>query len=82
MADKKTFYFVDNKKYETEETSLTGAQIKASADIDPSYALFLELKGDDPDEQIADDQYVSMEKDKGPKRFYAVPPATFGSQCQ
>jgi len=82
MSEEKIFYFVDNKKYETEETSLTGAQIKESAGIDPSYGLFLEAKGDEPDKQIADDKYESMEKDKGPKRFYSVPGATFGIKCQ
>ncbi len=82
MSDEKIFYFVDNVKYNTDETSLTGAQIKAEAGIDPTYALFLEAKGDDPDEQVGDGEYQSMEKDKGPKRFYSVPPATFGNQCQ
>ena len=79
MSDEKIFYFVDNVKYDTEDTTLTGSQIKAKVpDLDPSYGLFLESTGDEPDKQIADDESVSLEKDKGPKRFYTVPPATFG----
>lgn len=77
--EEKIFYFVDNVKYETEHTTLTGAQIKAHiSNYDPSYALYLEGPGDDPDQLITDDTSVSLEKEKGPRRFYLVPPATFG----
>lgn len=73
------FYFVDNVKYETEHSSLTGAQIKAQIpNFDPNYGLFLEGPGNEPDQQIADDMSVSLEKDKGPRRFFTVPPTTFG----
>lgn len=75
----KIFFFVDTVKYETDQTTLTGAQIKALIpNFDPSYSLFLEGPGDDPDQPIADDTSVPLEKEKGPKRFYTVPPATFG----
>lgn len=78
MSDK-IFFFVDNVKYETDQTTLTGAQIKALIpNFDPSYSLFLEGPGDDPDQPISDDTSVSLEKEKGPRRFYTVPPATFG----
>jgi hypothetical protein len=59
--------------------ALTGAEIRAFiAGLDPSYALFLEGPGNEPDRQIGDSETVTLEKDKGPKRFYTVPPATFG----
>jgi len=81
-ADKKPpkyEFFVDGNKYETEHASLTGAQIKALIPgFDPTYSLFLEEQGDAPDLQIGDDTSVSLQKDKGPRRFYTVPPATFG----
>ena len=77
--DEKFFYFVDNVRYETDHKSLTGAQIKAKIpNFDPAYSLFLEEPGDDPDRLITDETTVSLEKEKGPRRFYTVPPATFG----
>jgi hypothetical protein len=75
----KIFFFVDNSKYETDQSALTGAQIRAMIpNFDPLYSLFLESPGDDADRPIYDDTSVSLEKEKGPKRFYTVPPATFG----
>ena len=80
MGDK-IFFFVDNEKYETDQTTLTGAQIKALIpDFDSGSGLFLEGPGNDPDKQINDDTSVDLEKDKGPKRFYVVPAAVFGSR--
>jgi hypothetical protein len=76
---KKYFYFVNNEKYESELPALTGAQIKARIpNLEPNTGLSLEGHGNDPDEMIADDQLVSLEKDHGPLRFTLVPPATFG----
>jgi hypothetical protein len=73
------FYFVDHTKYETDQASLTGAQIKARIpNFDHSYSLFLEEHGTGQDQLIADETVVSLEKDKGPRRFFTVPPATFG----
>lgn len=72
-------FFVDNKKYETTKSTLTGAEIKAMIpDFDPSYSLYLEGPGDDPDELIQDSTSVSLDTEKGPRRFYTVPPANFG----
>jgi len=77
--DKGFTFFVDNKKYETPKNTLTGAEIKAMIPgFDPAYSLYLENKGDDPDELILDSTTISLEKEKGPKRFYTVPPANFG----
>ena len=76
----KFFYFVDNVKYEWEHATITGAQIKARIpDFDPTFSLFLENPGPEPDQLIADDTSVSLEKDHGPRRFYTAPPATFGA---
>jgi len=79
MAKEKYFYFVGNDKYETDLPELTGAQIKARVpNLDPTFQLSLEGHGNDPDRLIADDEVVSLEKDKGPVRFTLVPPANFG----
>ena len=75
------FYFVDDVKYETDQETVTGALIKAKIpNFDSSYSLFLEPKGNDPDQLITDEMKVSLQKDHGPLRFHTVPPAAFGLQ--
>jgi len=77
----KLFYFVDGDKYESETELTTGAAIKARLpESKRTYALFLEGHSKNPYTQINDDTTVSLEKDKGPKRFYTVPPETFGCE--
>jgi hypothetical protein len=71
-------FFVDAKQYETEDKSLTGAAIKAKADVPPTYQLFLEEEGDTPDRPISDGEGVNLEGKE--KHFFAVPPATFGNR--
>lgn len=72
-------FFVSGKKYETDQESLTGLQIKARvADWDPSHDLVLEGHGNDPDRIIADGESVPLDKDKGPLRFSSAPKANFG----
>lgn len=73
-------FFVDGVKYESEQSSITGTGIKAKIpNLDPSYLLYMEEPGDEPDKQIQDDSAVSLEFEHGPRRFYTVPPATFGT---
>jgi hypothetical protein len=69
-------FFVDAKRYETAKTALTGAEIKAIANVTPNYQLFLEEEGDKPDRGIGDGEAVSIHERV--KHFFAVPPATFG----
>jgi hypothetical protein len=69
-------FFVDAKRYETAKTALTGAEIKAIANVDPNYQLFLEEEGDKPDKGIGDGEAVGVIERV--KHFFAVPPATFG----
>lgn len=76
---KSYIYFVDGKKYESEHSTLTGLQIKSRLpDFDTTFALMEESRGDEPDRLIKDEETVSLSFDKGPRRFYTVPPATFG----
>jgi len=72
------FFFVDNKKYETERSSLNGGEIKAIAGVPGNYQLFLEAKGNDPDVAISDGESLTI--GTPPLHFYAVPPATFGKK--
>ena len=71
-------FFVDAKKFETESTALTGAEIKAKANVPATYQLFLEEEDDKPDRLISDGESVNLEGK--PKHFVAVPPATFGAK--
>jgi hypothetical protein len=75
---KKYHFFVDGKKYETDQSSLTGADIKNVASVNPAYQLFLEEKGDAPDRPISDLEAVILAEKT--RHFYAVPPATFGKR--
>lgn len=76
---KKYTFFVNGTKYETDQSSLTGLQIKARvADWDQSHDLVLEGHGNDPDRVIRDDEVVELEKEHGPLRFSSVPKANFG----
>lgn len=69
-------FFVDGKRYPTDQTMLSGLQIKTIASVPADYQLFLEEEGDTPDRQISDGEGVHM--DHKEKHFFAVPPATFG----
>jgi len=71
-------YFVDGKEYNSTDSTLTGAQIKARIpDLDPSYQLVLEGRAGQPDKVISDDDSVDLNVHP-PSHFYTVPPATFG----
>jgi hypothetical protein len=72
-------FSVDGRPFETDQPSLTGAQVKAIASIDPSFGLFLESHGNRPDQQIADHQAVDL-SEPGREQLYTVPPATFGGR--
>jgi hypothetical protein len=79
--DEKYSYFVDGVKYDWGQEKVTGAQIRAQLpDSHKTYGLFLEGNGKDPDQKIEDSTVVNLEKEKGPRRFYTVPPATFGAR--
>jgi hypothetical protein len=74
-------YFVDGDKFESDERTLTGAVIKSRLpEAKRGYALWEEGHGGAADRLINDDTTVSLEKEKGPKRFFTVPPATFGRE--
>ena len=70
-------FFVDAKKYETDQTALTGMEIKVKASVAANYQLFLEEEGDEPDKAIPDGEAVNLTERV--KHFFAVPPATFGA---
>lgn len=69
-------FFVDNKKFDTDQPNLSGAAIKTVAAVPGNYQLFLEEHGSGPDRAISDGETVDLHNP--PKHLYAVPPATFG----
>jgi hypothetical protein len=69
-------FFVDAVKYHTDQTALSGAQVKEHANVPPTYQLYLEEEGDKPDKAISDGEFVHMNPPI--KHFFAVPAATFG----
>ena len=71
-------FFVDGKQYETNQRSLTAAEIKNKAGAPAEYQLFLEEEGDTPDKALSDSEAVDLEGKE--KHFFAVPPATFGQR--
>jgi hypothetical protein len=79
MSDSKPanyHFFVDNKKYDTSQSTLTAMEIKTVAAVPSNYQLFLEERGKDPDRGLSDTEAIPL--DNPPKHFFAVPPATFG----
>jgi Multiubiquitin len=56
---KEYHFYVDANRFETDQTALTGAQIKAEANVPSQYQLFLEEEGDRPDRAISDGESVS-----------------------
>lgn len=72
-------FFVGKDRYETDQRTLTAAQIKARVpNAEPGDKLSLEGKGDEPDRLLGDDEVVDLGKDKGPVRLTLVPSASFG----
>jgi len=75
---KEYHFFVDGIRYDVAQSSITGADIKRIANVDPSYQVFLEGDGSAPDQPIADATGVDLTH--GAKHFYTAPPATFGGE--
>lgn len=75
-------YFVDDVRYETDQSSLTGAQIKAKIPNYPAgYVLVLEGEGGQKDKVIADEESVEIAPGHGhgERHFVLQPPANFGT---
>ncbi|QTI78333.1 multiubiquitin domain-containing protein [Roseomonas marmotae] len=72
-------FFVNGARYETDQKTLTGAEIKAMVpNWDATHDLTLEGRGDEPDRAIGDDESVSLGAAHGILRFSSVPKANFG----
>ncbi len=75
----KYHYFLDGVKVDTEQSSITGAEVRAQLPAEKAnYGLFLEAQGNDPDKQVQPTDTFSLEKKT--LRFYSAPPANFGNR--
>lgn len=68
---------VNNKVFQTDQASMTGAEIKALANVPAGYELFLvhDQGGAKPDEQIPSDRRVEL---RSGMKFRAIPPGNQG----
>lgn len=70
-------YFIDGVECGHGSMAVTGSQIKASIpNFNPTFQVFLEGKGGDPDRLIGDSDSVDLAR--GAPKLYSAPPATFG----
>ena len=71
-------FFVGGVRFVVDKPSITGAEIKALAGIDPGFGLFQEIhEPDAEDKRIADSDSVNL-ADPGVEKFYTVSPGTYG----
>lgn len=78
-GEHRKFHFsVDGREVQVDTQFLTGAQIKAKAGVDPTFGLFREGHGHQPNQQINDGETVDL-SEPGNNKFFTVPPATFGT---
>lgn len=77
MAEHPPFVIhVDGIEFKVDQTTLSGAQIRALVGKDSTYQLFQELGGNQPDKPIPDAETVRIHNGE---HFYTVPPATLGT---
>jgi hypothetical protein len=75
--EKQYKFKVNDKEFEEDQPTITGAQIRQIAEVPPTYQLFLEVHGDKPDIPIGNDDVVNLAA-PGIEKLHTVPPATFG----
>lgn len=79
-APDRFFFFVDGKKYDWPTSALSGAELRAAIpDLNPTFQIFVEGHGAEPDKPVSDSDSFSLElPGHGALKFYTAPPATFG----
>lgn len=75
MPQERHTIFINDNRYQVEEDTLTGAEIKALDNIPPANTLFLEVPGPEPDRNIEDAENVEL---RSGMKFYDLPPTTRG----
>ncbi|WP_215875527.1 multiubiquitin domain-containing protein [Acidithiobacillus ferruginosus] len=59
---------IDNERYDWDEETITGKQIRVLASLPDDVQIFHKVPGH-PDEEVKDDTVVDLTKQKGPDRF-------------
>lgn len=75
-AARKFQFRVEQETYETDRRSLSALEIKDLAGVPANYRLFLERRGKEPDEALAEVAAVDLTGEV--TQFYAVPPISGG----
>ncbi len=77
-----TYLFVDGRKYDWPNSSITGAQLRALVPgLNPQFVLMQEVS-EGTDSLVTDSAtYAPGESAATAPQFYTAPPATFGSQA-
>lgn len=70
---------IDHREYVVYQVEMTGAELKALADIAETDLLFLEVHGPGEDEPVANDTVVHL---RDGEHFYDMPPGNFGCDGQ
>ncbi len=68
--NKKYIIHVDRKKYEVDDSPLTGAEIRQLAGLGPDVDLYLEERGDEDDRLIAESAPVDL---RNGMQFFSTP---------
>lgn len=68
--DKKYVIHIDRKKYEVDDSQLTGAEIRQLTGLGPDIDLYLEEHGDEDDRLITDGDSVDL---KNGMHFFSTP---------
>lgn len=68
--------FVNDNRYQVDQDSMTGAEIKALDGVPPGNTLFLEVPGPDPDRKIDDSETIEI---RSGMKFYDLPPTVRGA---
>lgn len=69
--------FIDNERYDWDEDTITGAQLRVLGSLPDDVQIFHKVPGH-PDEEIKNDTVVDLTKQPGPDRFSTQP---VGSQA-
>lgn len=77
MKPEKFLLFVDGDKYEWDQATITGAQLRVLAAIPQNAQIFLKVPSK-PDQEIKSDTVVDLEHHHGPAHFSTQVP---GSQA-
>lgn len=69
--------FIDNERYDWDENTITGAQIRELASLPDDVQIFHKVPGH-PDEEVKNDTVINLGQHHGPDHFSTQP---VGSQA-